>query len=184
MGFQEFLSTAVSSPQLLITVLLTLGVIFVNGWTDAPNAIATCITTRCLKVRTAIIMSAVFNFLGVFIMTSINSSVASTISNMVDFGGNSENALIALCAALFSIVVYSTGASYLGIPTSWNKKKRMEAAQGLIRPTGKRSGDLDNLVKMIQDAGNGILWADDSIITDLVIKKRYTAECFFVILNK
>ena len=118
MGFQEFLSTAVSSPQLLITVLLTLGVIFVNGWTDAPNAIATCITTRCLKVRTAIIMSAVFNFLGVFIMTSINSSVASTISNMVDFGGNSENALIALCAALFSIVVYSTGASYLGIPTS------------------------------------------------------------------
>ena len=56
MGFHEFLSTAVSSPQLLITVLLTLGVIFVNGWTDAPNAIATCITTRCLKVRTAIIM--------------------------------------------------------------------------------------------------------------------------------
>lgn len=118
MGFQEFLSTAISSPQLLITVLLTLGVIFVNGWTDAPNAIATCITTRCLKVRTAIIMSAVFNFLGVFIMTGINSSVASTISNMVDFGGNSEKSLIALCAALFSIVVYSTGASYLGIPTS------------------------------------------------------------------
>lgn len=69
-----------------------------------------------------------------------------------------------------------TYTPYMGIPTSWNKKKRMEAAQGLIRPTGKRSGDIDNLVKMIQDAGNGILWADDSIITDLVTKKRYTAE--------
>ena len=65
---------------------------------------------------------------------------------------------------------------YLGIPTSWSKKKRMEAAQGQIRPTGKRSGDLDNLVKMIQDAGNGILWADDSIITDLKTRKRYTGE--------
>ncbi len=118
MEFQEFLSTAVSSPQLLITVLLTLGVIFVNGWTDAPNAIATCVTTRCLTARTAIIMSAVFNFFGVFIMTSINSSVASTISNMVDFGDSTGDALIALCAALFSIVVYSTGASYFGIPTS------------------------------------------------------------------
>ena len=37
---------------------------------------------------------------------------------MVDFGGNAQDALIALCAALFSIVVYSTGASFLGIPTS------------------------------------------------------------------
>lgn len=63
-------------------------------------------------------MSAVFNFLGVFIMTQINSSVASTISNMVDFGGDTHGALIALCAALLSIVVYSVGASRLGIPTS------------------------------------------------------------------
>lgn len=48
-------------------------------------------------------MSAVFNFLGVLIMTHINSSVASTISNMVDFGGNTHEALIALCAALFPL---------------------------------------------------------------------------------
>ena len=113
-----FLNGMSTNPVLLITVLLTLGVIFVNGWTDAPNAIATCITTRCMRARTAILTSAVFNFLGVLVMTQINSSVASTISNMVDFGGNTQEALIALCAALFSIVVYSVGASYFGIPTS------------------------------------------------------------------
>lgn len=113
-----FLREMASSSILMITVVLTIGVIFVNGWTDAPNAIATCITTRCMNVRSAIATSAVFNFLGVLIMTQINSSVASTISNMVDFGGNTEQALIALCAALFSIVVYSVGASYFGIPTS------------------------------------------------------------------
>ena len=107
-----------ASPVLLITVLLTLGVIFVNGWTDAPNAIATCITTRCMKPRPAIMLSAVFNFLGVLVMTHFNSSVASTISNMVDFGGDTREALIALCAALFSIVVYSVAASMFGIPTS------------------------------------------------------------------
>ena len=113
-----FLQAMSSNPVLLITVLLTLGVIFVNGWTDAPNAIATCITTRCLNARTAILTSAVFNFLGVLIMTHINSSVASTLSNMVDFGGNTRESLVALCAALFSIVVYSVTAARFGIPTS------------------------------------------------------------------
>lgn len=117
-SFSAFLQSMGNNPVLIVTVLLTLGVIFVNGWTDAPNAIATCVTTRCMRVRSAIWMSAAFNFLGVFVMTRINSSVASTISNMVDFGGNTREALIALCAALFSIVVYSVGASYFGIPTS------------------------------------------------------------------
>ena len=114
----EFLGQVTTNPIMAISVLLTLGVIFVNGWTDAPNAIATCISTRCMNVRPAIIMSAIFNFLGVLIMTHLNASVASTISNMVDFGGDTHEALIALCAALFSIVVYSVGASIFGIPTS------------------------------------------------------------------
>ena len=114
----QFVAKVVSNPILAVTVLLTLGVIFVNGWTDAPNAIATAVTTRSINIRPAIIMSAVFNFLGVLLMTMINSSVASTISNMVDFGTDTQMALVALCAALFSIVVYSVGASIFGIPTS------------------------------------------------------------------
>ena len=40
----HFLQQMASNPILLMTVALTLGVIFVNGWTDAPNAIATCIS--------------------------------------------------------------------------------------------------------------------------------------------
>ena len=117
-SFSYFVSAMGANPILLITVVLTLGVIFVNGWTDAPNAIATCVTTRCMAPRAAILLSAFFNFLGVLVMTQINSSVASTISNMVDFGGDTHEALIALCAALFSIVVYSVTASVFGIPTS------------------------------------------------------------------
>ena len=117
-SLSTFIEAMLGSPMLFVTVLLTLGVIFVNGWTDAPNAIATCITTRCMSVRAAILMSAVFNFLGVFVMTQVNASVAATITNMADFGGDTKSAMIALCAALFSIVVYSVGASRFGIPTS------------------------------------------------------------------
>ncbi|MDF2537660.1 MAG: putative rane protein [Herbinix sp.] len=114
----DFISQLISNPALFITVLLVLGVILVNGWTDAPNAIATCVSTRSIGPKSAIIMAAVFNFLGVFVMTLVNNAVAQTIYKMVDFGDNSKNALIALCAALFAIVVWATAAWVFGIPTS------------------------------------------------------------------
>ncbi|HIW73376.1 MAG TPA: inorganic phosphate transporter [Firmicutes bacterium] len=116
--FLDFLSETASNPVLLTTVLLTLGVIFVNGWTDAPNAIATCVSTRAMGPRAAIMMAAVFNFFGVLVMTLINATVAETIYNMVDFGGDPHEALVALCAALFAIVVWAVAAWYFGIPTS------------------------------------------------------------------
>ena len=118
MSILEFINQMVGNPMLLISTILTLGVILVNGWTDAPNAIATCVSTRAISVRKAIIMAAIFNFLGVLIMTSINASVAFTIYNMVDFGGDSRQALIALCAAMAAIVIWATAAWYFGIPTS------------------------------------------------------------------
>lgn len=45
LSLEQFLSGLFSNPVLAVTVILTLGVIFVNGWTDAPNAIATCVST-------------------------------------------------------------------------------------------------------------------------------------------
>ncbi|MCI6691218.1 MAG: inorganic phosphate transporter [Clostridium sp.] len=117
-SFFDFLRQIVDNVPLLITVILTLGVILVNGWTDAPNAIATCVSTRAIGPRAAILMATVFNFLGVFVMTMINANVAQTIYNMVDFRGDPHYSLIALCAALFAIVVWATAAWYFGIPTS------------------------------------------------------------------
>ena len=114
----EFVSSLIQNPALAITVLLTLGVIMVNGWTDAPNAIATCVSTRSMRPRAAIFMAAVFNFLGVLVMTMLNATVAETIYNMVDFGGDTHQALVALCAALFAIVTWATAAWWFGIPTS------------------------------------------------------------------
>ncbi len=116
--FQYFWGQITENPLLTIAVILTLGVILVNGWTDAPNAIATCVVTRCMSARAAILMAAVFNFLGVFLMSMLNATVAETITKMVDFGSNSEEAIIALSAALFAIVVWATAAWVFGIPTS------------------------------------------------------------------
>ncbi len=113
-----FIRQAAENPMLLIASCLTLGVILVNGWTDAPNAIATCVATRAISAKKAILMAAVFNFLGVFVMTAVNASVAMTIYNIADFGGNAQHSLIALCAAMTAIVLWATAAWFFGIPTS------------------------------------------------------------------
>lgn len=115
---ESFLQQLTSNPAFFTIIILTLGVILVNGWTDAPNAIATCVSTRAIGPRNAIIMATVFNFLGVLVMTMFNATVAQTIYKMVDFGGDSKNALVALCAALFAIVIWATAAWVFGIPTS------------------------------------------------------------------
>ena len=108
-----------ANPMLFIAVVLTLGVIIVNGWTDAPNAIATCIVTRCMPTRAAILMAAVFNFLGVFVMTRINNRVAVTVTKMVNFGeASGRTVIIVLCAAMIAIVIWATLAWVFGIPTS------------------------------------------------------------------
>ena len=118
MSFGFFWSQLLGNPLLMLAVVLTLGVILVNGWTDAPNAIATCVVTRCMPVRAAIWMAAVCNFLGVFLMSMLNATVAETITKMVDFGTNNHEAIVALSAALFAIVTWATAAWYFGIPTS------------------------------------------------------------------
>lgn len=116
-GLMSFMTQVWNNPVLLVTVLLTLGVVFVNGWTDAPNAIATVVATRAMTPRAAVLMSAVFNFFGVLVMTLLNATVAMTVKNMVNFSGSGE-AMIALCAALFAIIIWAVAAWYFGIPTS------------------------------------------------------------------
>ena len=118
MSLSLFLRQIIASPPLGWTTLLILGVVFVNGWTDAPNAIATCVSTRCMPVRAAVLMAAVCNLLGVLVMTSLGALVAETIYNIADFGGDKSRALIALCAAMTAIVLWAVAAWAFGIPTS------------------------------------------------------------------
>jgi PiT family inorganic phosphate transporter len=107
------------SLAFVISVLLVLGVVFVNGWTDAPNAIGSAVATKVFRPRTAIIVAVIFNFLGVLLMTAISTQVADTISKMVNFGDQAnQESLIALTAAMFAIVLWAVAAWYFGIPTS------------------------------------------------------------------
>ena len=118
MDLSQILSLYAEFPMLIIASILVLGVIFINGWTDAPNAIATCISTRCIKPKAAILMAAFFNFLGVLTMFFISKQTAQTISDMVDFGTNYAVALDALCAGMIGVIAWGVLAWWFGIPSS------------------------------------------------------------------
>ena len=60
---------------------------------------------------------------------------------------------------------------YVACPSSWSHKRKAEAYCGDIAATKKP--DLDNVVKAIKDACNGIVWTDDSVVTRIDANKQY-----------
>lgn len=108
------MGTSMEVGIIIVMVLVSCSV-FVNGWTDAPNAIATVVSTRVMRPRAAVMMAAAFNLLGVLLS---GSAVAVTISSIVRFDQPGRDGLVMLAAAQFSIVLWSTIAWKFGLPTS------------------------------------------------------------------
>ena len=101
------------SPAVLILVIAAaIGFAIANGFNDAANAIATVIGTRTLSPRAAIIMAAIFNFLG----AATGTAVAMTIGKgIVD--PEALNMSIVL-AGTGAIIIWAVAATRYGMPIS------------------------------------------------------------------
>jgi inorganic phosphate transporter, PiT family len=98
---------------LILTLLLVLAAEFVNGWTDAPNAIATVVSTRVLTPSQAVVMAAVLNIVGAIVTgTAVAATIGTGIVSPEAIG------LPVVAAAMLTIIVWSTAAWRFGIPTS------------------------------------------------------------------
>lgn len=98
--------------ELLTVLLLILGAEFVNGWTDAPNAIATVIGTRSLAPRAALAMAAVFNLIGAMSGTAVATTIGMGIIE------SSAVSLTTVGGAMVGVIIWSSAAARWGIPTS------------------------------------------------------------------
>ncbi|MBQ6706993.1 MAG: inorganic phosphate transporter [Clostridia bacterium] len=182
-----FWNQMTANPLLFIAVTLTLGVILVNGWTDAPNAIATCVVTRCMSPRAAILMAAVCNFLGVFVMTKISNEVAVTITSMVNFGENDgRTVIIVLCAAMLAIVIWATLAWVFGIPTSESHALIAGLTGGAMALCGMSAIVWDQWLKVVYGIGIsvtlgfGLAWVIGKLVTRIFYHaNRPKTEPFF-----
>jgi inorganic phosphate transporter, PiT family len=86
---------------------------FANGWTDAPNAIATVVSTRVLRPWHAILMAAVLNLVGAI---ATGTFVAETIAE----GIVSPEAvtLSTIGAAVLAAALWAMTAQVFGLPSS------------------------------------------------------------------
>jgi PiT family inorganic phosphate transporter len=102
-----------------VTLVLLVAVIaaalvfdYINGFHDTANAIATCVSTRALTVKTAIMMAAVLNFAGAMISTKVATTIGKGI---VD--ANSITQMVVL-AGVLGAIVWNLITWYYGLPSS------------------------------------------------------------------
>lgn len=62
----------------------------------------------------------------------------------------------------------------MAVPASWTKGKRQQAYRQEMRPAVKP--DIDNLIKTVMDACNGVIYLDDSQVIKLAASKVYVTE--------
>ncbi|MBL9100715.1 MAG: inorganic phosphate transporter [Myxococcales bacterium] len=105
--------------MLAVSLLIAFGFEFVNGFHDTANAVATVIYTRSLRPWTAVILSGICNFLGVFVG---GIAVAMAIINLLPvellLSGGSAEGLAMMLALLLAAILWNLGTWYFGLPAS------------------------------------------------------------------
>ncbi len=101
------------SVSLILVLFVVLLAEFVNGWNDAPNAVATVVSTRVLSPLRALLMAAVLNVLGAVLTgTAVAQTIGKGIINPEAIG------LPVVAAGVLGIAVWGTIATMRGLPIS------------------------------------------------------------------
>lgn len=104
----------------LFCVLASVGaVVFINGWTDAPTAIATCVCSGAMSERRAAVLAAFCNLVGIALSFLISPAVAATVEDLVSLPGQEgSGGLSVLLCAMLATGLWAVTAWFFGLPTS------------------------------------------------------------------
>ncbi len=101
------------SWPLVVVLLMVLAAEFVNGLNDAPNAIATVVSTRVLAPIHALLMASILNLLGALLSgTAVALTIGKGIVDPEAIG------LPVVGAAVTSIAIWGAVATWRGLPIS------------------------------------------------------------------
>lgn len=102
-------------PELALLVLViaaAIGFGIVNGFNDAANAVAASVGSRAISPRNAIILAAVFDFVGAATGLEVARTIGKGILNP------EQISYLVVFAALATVIVWGTVATRLGLPVS------------------------------------------------------------------
>lgn len=109
----------------LVVFVIAIALIFdfTNGFHDAANAIATCISTRALKPRTALVMAGVANLVGALLGTDVAKTIGDGIIDISDFSlspnpSDNLHGVIIIMSALFGAICWNLLTWWFGLPSS------------------------------------------------------------------
>lgn len=101
--------------MVLVSLILIFGVAFINGWSDAPNSIATAVSSGAIAYKKATVLCGVFNLLGAFLGCFIDTSVAKYVFSLSE---DTKHSSLIVCISLFCMIVFGTVLSFFGLPSS------------------------------------------------------------------
>lgn len=95
-------------------IVLALAFDFINGFHDTANAIATSVSTRALRPRTAILLAATMNFVGALLFTGVAKKIGGSITDPALL----DNGIAVVSATLIAAIIWNLATWWLGIPSS------------------------------------------------------------------
>ncbi|SEU27420.1 inorganic phosphate transporter [Paenibacillus sp. NFR01] len=95
-------------------IVLALAFDFINGFHDTANAIATSVSTRALRPRTAILLAATMNFVGALLFTGVAKKIGGSITDPALL----DNGIAVVTATLIAAIIWNLVTWWLGIPSS------------------------------------------------------------------
>lgn len=106
---------------LLLTLAVILG--FLMAWgigaNDVANAMATSVGTKSLTVVQALVVAAIFEFLGAFLAGGeVTNTIKQGIVDPASFGGDTFSLTLGMISALFAAGTWLLVASFVGWPVS------------------------------------------------------------------
>jgi PiT family inorganic phosphate transporter len=102
-------------PALVMLCLVILAALlfdYINGFHDTANAIATCVSTRALSVKAAILMAATLNFIGAMAFTKVAKTIGTGIVDP------SQLTQMVVLAGVVGAIIWNVITWYYGLPSS------------------------------------------------------------------
>lgn len=100
---------------MIIPLTLAYAVILINGWTDAPNSIATAVASRAISYKKATLLCAFFNFIGVIFAGIFSSSVAKFVFSLGDYDSYVS---LGISVVFLTMLLFGVISWLFGLPSS------------------------------------------------------------------
>src|SRR5690606_5974554 len=105
--------------SLLLALFFVLAFEFINGFHDTANAVATVIYTKAMPPHLAVVMSGIFNFLGVLLGgVGVAYAIVHLLPVELLINVDTGQGLAMVFAMLTAAIAWNLGTWYFGIPAS------------------------------------------------------------------